>query len=287
MSNQTLEQTREEHYTIQGFTLKLKRILHYLNSKLNSLIFEIIARVDLLDMTIQYLNNTFSRVSTVLKQVQSSFQTSTALFIDSCKNSQQYVASMDQGYKVIDGGFRKSFVLTDELQGIAKTAGENLAVIHNITEITNVLALNASIEAARAGNAGKGFAVVAQEIRKHATTTKDAIAAISGNIEELIKKINRLAEEMNSMKEEVQQGTQMIEKLVAVNKTEQVLIGTVNTNLNSLDSSFAEYDRLHETLGSMISQSVRSREDIHKMLIVFQQNIEKVAPETLKSSSFK
>jgi methyl-accepting chemotaxis protein len=271
----------------QGFALKIKRILHYLNSKLNSLMFEIFARVDLLDMTVQYLNNTFTRVSGVMKQVQSSFQTSTALFIDSFKNSHQYVATMDQGYKVIDSGFRKSFVLTDELQGIAKDAGENLAVIHNITEITNVLALNASIEAARAGNAGKGFAVVAQEIRKHATTTKDAVAMISGNIEELIKKIDRLAEEMNSMKGEVQQGTQMIEKLVAVNRTEQVLIETVNTNLNALDSSFVEYDCMHETLESMISQSIRSKEDIQKMLIVFQQNIEKVAPETFKSFSFK
>ncbi|MDR0629341.1 MAG: methyl-accepting chemotaxis protein [Treponema sp.] len=269
-----LEQSKDKPKGEGHFTLKLKRILHYLNSKLSSLMFEIFSRVELLHTTIQYLNTTFTRVSGVMKQVQSSFQTSTRSFIGSFKDSQQYVDTMNQGYKLIDGGFRTSFVLTDELQGIAKAAGENLSVIHNITEITNVLALNASIEAARAGSAGKGFAVVAGEIRKHAITTKDAVAAISRNIEELIKKINHLAGEMDSMKGEVEQGKLMIEKLVSINSSEQTIVEAVNKDLNALDATFTEYDRINETLSAMIIQSNHGKEDIQKMLIVFQQNIQ-------------
>ncbi|MDR2797156.1 MAG: methyl-accepting chemotaxis protein [Treponema sp.] len=272
-----LEQTKDGSPGTERFTLKMKRISHYLSSKLSSLMFEIFSRVELIHTTMQYLNDTFTRVSGVMKQVQSSFQISTRSFIGSFKDNQQYVASIDQGYKVIDGGFRKSFVLTDELQSIAKVAGENLSVIHNIMEITNVLALNASIEAARAGVAGKGFAVVAGEIRKHAITTKDAVAAISGNIEELIKKIDHLAGEMNGMKEEVEQGKLMIEKLVSINRSEQTLVETVNKDLSALDSTFVEYDRINETLNVMISQSNRGREDIQKMLIVFHQNIKACA----------
>ncbi|MDR1986936.1 MAG: methyl-accepting chemotaxis protein [Treponema sp.] len=271
------EQTKNGSPEAERFTAKTKRILHYLGNKLAALMFEIFSRVELLHTTIQYLNDTFTRISGAMKQVQSSFQTSIHAFTGAFKDSQQYVATINQGYKVIDSGFRKSFVLTDELQGIAKAAGENLSVIHNITEITNVLALNASIEAARAGAAGKGFAVVAGEIRKHAITTKDAVAAISGNIEELIKKIDRLAGEMNSMKEEVEQDKLMIEKLVSVNDNEQTLVETVNQDLNVLDSTFAEYDRINETLSTMISQSSRGKEDIQKMLIVFQQNIKACA----------
>ncbi|MDR2632251.1 MAG: methyl-accepting chemotaxis protein [Treponema sp.] len=271
-SQSVLEQP-QPGLTVDRFSLKMKRILHYLSCKLSSLSFEIFARVELLHTTIQYLNDTSSRVSAVVKQVQSSFQASIRSFMGSVKERQQYVATIDQGYKVIDGGFRTSFVLTDELQGIAKTAGENLSVIHNITEITNVLALNASIEAARAGAAGKGFAVVAGEIRKHAITTKDAVAAISGNIEDLIKKIDRLAKEMDGMKGEVEQGKRMIEKLVSVNHSEQSLMETVNQDVQALDATFAEYDRINETLSTMIDQSNRGKEDIHRMLIVFQQNI--------------
>ncbi|MDR0721679.1 MAG: methyl-accepting chemotaxis protein [Treponema sp.] len=272
-----LEQTKDRPPGDEHVTLKIKRIGHYLSSKLSSWLFEIFSRVELLHTTMQYLNDTFARVSEVMKQVQSSFQTSTRSFIGSFKESQQYADMMNQGYKVIDSGFRKSFVLTDELQSIAKTAGENLSVIHNITEITNVLALNASIEAARAGVAGKGFAVVAGEIRKHAITTKDAVGAISRNIEELIKKINHLAEEMDCMKGEVEQGKLMIEKLVSINSSEQIIVETVHTDLNALDSTFAEYDRMNETLSTMISQSNRGKEDIQKMLIVFQQNIQACA----------
>ncbi|MDR2398813.1 MAG: methyl-accepting chemotaxis protein [Spirochaetaceae bacterium] len=256
------------------FTYKTKRLLHYLSSKLSALGFEISSRVELLHTTMRYLNDTFIRVSSVMKQVQTSFQTSTRSFIDSFKNSRECVNTIDQGYKVIDEGFRKSFVLSDELQGIAQDAGDNLSVIHNITEITNVLALNASIEAARAGAAGKGFAVVAGEIRKHAITTKDAVAAISGNIEDLIKKINTLAEEMDSMKEEVAQSKVMIEQLVLVHRDEQGIVDTMNRDLEVLDSTFSEYDRINETLAAMIVQSDKGREDIQKMLLVFLQNID-------------
>ena len=269
-----LEQTQNKTSVVERFTLKLKRIVHYLSNKLSSLMFEIFSRVELLHATIQYLNDTSIRVSGVMKQVQSSFQTSTRSLIGSFKDSQQYVDTMNQGYKLIDGGFRTSFVLTDELQDIANATGENLSVIHNITEITNVLALNASIEAARAGVAGKGFAVVAGEIRKHAITTKDAVTAISRNIEELIKKINRLAGEMDSMKGEVEQGKLMIEKLVSINSSEQAVVEAVNRDLNALDSTFAEYDRINETLSAMIIQSHQGKEEIQKMLIVFQQNIQ-------------
>ena len=271
--NQNVLEPRKMEPKDDRFNLKLKRILHYLSSKLSSLSFEIFARVELLNTTIQYLNGTFSRVSGVMKQVQGSFQSSTRSFMASVKEQQQYLRTIYQGYKVIDEGFHRSFVLTDDLQGIAKSSGENLSVIHNITEITNVLALNASIEAARAGAAGKGFAVVAGEIRRHAGTTKDAVAKISQNVEDLIKRIDSLAKEMDGMKGEVEEGKRIIEKLVSTNESEQSLIETVNKDLSALDTTLAEYDRINETLNTMIDQSNQGKGDIQKMLIVFQQNL--------------
>lgn len=61
--------------------------------------------------------------------------------------------------------------------------GESTKMINSIAKQTNMLALNAKIEAARAGNAGKGFAVVAMEIKELANQATEAAEAISKRIE--------------------------------------------------------------------------------------------------------
>ncbi|MDR1957420.1 MAG: hypothetical protein LBQ30_11290, partial [Treponema sp.] len=113
-------------------------------------------------------------------------------------------------------------------------------------------------------------------IRKHAITTKDAVVAIAHNIEGLNQRINRLALEMNRMKGEVEQGKQMIEKLVTLNSAEHTLIDSVTTDMASLDETFKEYDHIKETLHTMIIQSNLSKGEIAKILQVMQRNIDKL-----------
>ncbi|GAB7021654.1 methyl-accepting chemotaxis protein [Salidesulfovibrio brasiliensis] len=83
----------------------------------------------------------------------------------------------------------------------AKDVGKVISVISDIADQTNLLALNAAIEAARAGEAGRGFAVVADEVRKLAEKTMDAtrdvsrsVAAIQSGVEDNVKGMDRAAE---------------------------------------------------------------------------------------------
>jgi methyl-accepting chemotaxis protein len=258
------------------FTLKVKRLFHYINTKFNTVLFESISRCELINTTTLYLNETFTRVSEVMKRVQVSFHGSTAFFMDTFKDNRHYIGVISNNFRVIDERFEKSFSLADELHSIAQITEDNMRIIHNITEITNVLALNASIEAARAGNAGKGFAVVAGEIRKHATKTKDAIEAISDNIKHLVTNINDLSKEMNGMKDEVKEGRTFMHKLVDIGGKEQSTLDAVGADIVSLEAVFKEYDEIKTTLNFMIEQSNTCKEDIKAMLNSFQYNIDKI-----------
>jgi hypothetical protein len=255
---------------------RTKRLFHYANSKLKALIFEIISRSELLNVTITYLNDSFGPVSDYMKQGTETFKKNNSDFFESFTNSNADIEGIDKGFAVIDREFGESFLVAESLQEEAKKASDNLSAINNVTEVTNILALNAAIEAARAGAAGKGFAVVASEIRKHAVTTKNAVDDISGNMQVLINNIRNLSAKMETVKAEVEDAKRRVQNLVSANAQELSLIDSVNRDVASLEGTFQEYDGLKSTLNVMIEQSNVSKEDIEKMLIVYDNNIEDI-----------
>ncbi len=93
-----------------------------------------------------------------------------------------------------------------EIAELAQAADQIHHIIDTIKTIagqTNLLALNAAIEAARAGEAGRGFAVVADEVRKLAEKTNSSAAEVSSIIEQLTGKVNQVTDAMNVVVEKV------------------------------------------------------------------------------------
>ena len=152
-------------------------------------------------------------------------------------------------------------VAMQEVEGLADSSekiGSVLEVIRSIAEQTNLLALNAAIEAARAGEAGRGFAVVADEVRNLAKRTQDSVEEIRQVIEGLQSGTKEVVSTMHSSHRQAQGSVEQVEKAVAVLQRISQAV-TVITDMNLQIASAAEEQ---SSVAEEINRNVASIRDV-------------------------
>ncbi|UAA39841.1 methyl-accepting chemotaxis protein [Paraneptunicella aestuarii] len=159
-----------------------------------------------------------------------------------------------------------AFVVIDQLQEESKSVAGILDVIKGITEQTNLLALNAAIEAARAGEQGRGFAVVADEVRTLANRTKESTSEIQNVIINLQNKAESAVKAIAGGKSQAEQGVSHATK--------------VNDSLGDITQSISVISDMNTQIATAAEEQAVVTEEINKNIT----RISSIADESMNSA---
>ena len=177
-----------------------------------------------ISMNMINLSSLSEQVSSSLTQSSSRLQNTTSLTQDGAVS----LASIRREMKLISENTNNLAKTITTLAESSEDIGRILTVINDIADQTNLLALNAAIEAARAGEAGRGFAVVADEVRKLAERTSTATNEISTIITSFQQESESAAKNMETTSKSIDSGSNKVEKTLSGFK--DVVEGINNAN---------------------------------------------------------
>jgi len=184
---------------------------------------------------------------------------------EAARNADQ---ASDEGRQVIDRTTSSIELLANEmniamqevedLASSSEQIGSVLEVIRSIAEQTNLLALNAAIEAARAGEAGRGFAVVADEVRNLARRTQESVGEIHQMIDGLQSGTREVVSSMHSSHRQAQGSVEQVGQSVAALRRISEAVNAI-TEMNLQIASAAEEQ---SSVAEEISRNVASIRDV-------------------------
>lgn len=231
-------------YLAVGFYLSLVESVTKVSEELSDISHKVNSTTTILTNESETLAADNSEQAASIQETAATLEEMTSMVIQNSNNTKQATDLASKAKKAANEGSKDMVELISSMNNLKTSSNEIAKIIKVIDEIafqTNILSLNAAVEAARAGDAGKGFAVVAEEVRnlaqRSAQAAKDTTVIIEGNIalsENSVNLTQKTSKALDEINMQVQKVNEIINEVSVATEEQSQGIGQINIAVNQM-----------------------------------------------------